>query len=104
MLTAPDYTPLAAFFGEGDGPNTSAPGLRVCLREADVIIGIDVMSGDELLVFGRAFLQELIDSGQASRVARLVEIGIDDGTEDLDRLLTLVRELRGRHDYLGRRG
>jgi hypothetical protein len=97
MSGVPRYTPLAEFFRAGDGPNNSARRLRACLARADVIVGIDVNFGDEVLVFGRAFLQRLVASGGGGRVAFLVEVGID-GTGDLDKLLRLVRRLRGHHD------
>jgi len=91
--------PIAAFFDEGLGPNLSAPGdPERELREAEVIVGVDVMSERQFLVFGRDTLKRIRTSGNAEGV-RMLSIALDQDTAELEKLLALVQVVKGHHDY-----
>jgi hypothetical protein len=91
----PDPLPLEAFFGENDQVN---PAARDLIVQADLVIGVDIMTGQEYVVYGKATLKRISESGQAEDV-RILRIALDAQTEDLDKLCGLVMLLRGRFDY-----
>jgi hypothetical protein len=63
-----------------------------------VIFGVDVMTEHQFLVYGRDVLKEIMDTGKG-RSLRVLRIGLDQETEELEKLLALVELVRGRHDY-----
>ena len=89
--------PLEALFDEGTGPNLSADP-RNALRDADVIIGVDVMSRREFVVYGRKSIEKLFRSGKPERLG-VMYIGLDQETEELEKLIALVRVVKGHDDY-----
>jgi hypothetical protein len=90
--------PLAAFFApDGLRPNPEFDS-RWILHRAKVILAIDSRSNEEVLVFGRRTLEAIVKSNVSKGLA-LVKIGIDIETDELDRLLALVRLVKGRDDY-----
>jgi hypothetical protein len=93
--------PINALFGKGFGPNLSTPlDSRQELRDADVILGMDVMSRSVFLIYGQDVLEDLARTGEA-RHLRVLRIGLDQETEELERLVALVETVKGRHDYRG---
>lgn len=72
---------------------------RPLLDKADVIFGVDVMSGHEFVVYGRKALEEIVTTGEARQLA-VVRIGIDQETDELEKLLALVSLVKGSFDYL----
>lgn len=96
-LTLPVDALLAA---DGVGPNVQ-PGFdaRQILLAADVILGIDVMTRNTLIVFGREFLKEIADGSPKSPRSAIVKVELDEQTDELTRLVSLVETVRGRHDY-----
>jgi len=81
--------------------NTSAEfSPRELIASADAILGVDVDSGHEFVVYGREFLKGVAAGGEPEP-ARLLRIELDLDTDDLERLVALVTVLRGRHDYPG---
>jgi hypothetical protein len=95
----PDIVPIHAFFGEDMEPNLAAD-TRQALHEADLIFGVDWMTQEGVLVFGRHTMEEMIRSGQ-ERTVRVLRIGVDQETEELERLVALVRVVKGWDDYSG---
>jgi hypothetical protein len=91
--------PLEAFLDDNMGPNLSGGcDPRPVLHGADIIFGVDIMSGHEFIVFGRDVLEEIARSGQSRRL-RVLYIGIDQETEELEKLLAMVQVVKGRDDY-----
>ena len=72
---------------------------RPMLDQADVIFGVDVMSGHEFVVYGRKALEEIVATGQSRELA-VVRIGIDQETDEMEKLLALVSVVKGSFDYL----
>jgi hypothetical protein len=56
------------------------------------------MSQREFLVYGRATLQKVVKSGN-NITASVVKIGIDQDSEELEKLIALVIAIKGSHDY-----
>jgi hypothetical protein len=94
-----EIVPIAALFGEGRDPNTEVEYRRL-LAVADLIFGVDVMSGKQSIVFGRWSLEELVRTGH-SNILGVVNVGIDQETMEIEKLATLVQDIRGHHDYHG---
>ena len=90
-----DPIPLEAFFGEDMQVN---PVTKDLLLQADVILGLDVMSQREYVIFGKARLKRIADTGQGEDL-RILRVSLDEATDDLDKLCGLVMLLRGRFDY-----
>jgi hypothetical protein len=88
--------PIAALFGEGTELNPLLD-VREMVQEADVVLGLDVMTQREHLVFGRAALVDLALSGEGSEL-RILIVSLDQDTNELDDLCTLVMAVKGRHD------
>ncbi|HEY3965446.1 MAG TPA: hypothetical protein VGM05_12900 [Planctomycetaceae bacterium] len=102
----PDAVPINAFFDStGTRPNESADfDVQQTLLDAEVILGRDVMSGDEFILFGRDAVLR-IASGHEPEGARTLRIELDrgdlaEGSEDLARALALVEAVKGSHDYV----
>jgi hypothetical protein len=89
--------PIDALFDEGTGPNLSADP-RGELRDAEVIRGVDWTTQNEFLVFGRDTMERIVRSG-APEPCRVLQIGLDQDTDELEKLLALVQVVKGRHDY-----
>lgn len=105
-MNPPDAVPINAFFDStGTRPNDSADfDVRQTLLDAEVILGRDVMSGDEFILFGRETVLR-IASGSEPEGARTLRIELDrgdlaNGSEDLARAIALVEAVKGSHDYL----
>jgi hypothetical protein len=93
-----DYVPIHALFDtSGIEPNWEDDP-RPMLRSADLIFGVDIMSGRQFLVFGRERLERMVRTRKAER-CRVLRIGIDQETDELERLVALVQVMRGQHDY-----
>lgn len=89
---------LDALFDEsGRGPNISSDP-RPLLNGADVILGVDRMSGREFLVFGADALRNVTKTGQ-SKWLKVLRIELDQETDDLERVLALMTVVKGKHDY-----
>jgi len=92
---SPEPLPLEAFFGEDMRINPVTAGL---VQEADLIIGVDIMTRQEYVIYGKATLKRIAETGQAEDL-RILYVAIDAQTEDLDKLCGLVMALRGRFDF-----
>src|SRR5262245_9463635 len=96
-MAAKDVIPIDALFDERLGLNRSWDPLPA-LRGARVILGVDVMSGRPFVVYGRKTLGRIARTGRPERVQSLW-IGLDQDTDELEKLLALVTVVKGRHEY-----
>jgi hypothetical protein len=94
-----DIIPIEALFGEGRDPPAEIE-FRRLLADADLVFGVDVMSGKQSIVFGRLALEELVRNGQ-SNILGVVNVGLDQETMEIEKLATLVQDIKGHHDYYG---
>ena len=93
-----DVLLIEALFDESLGPNLTGPvGPRELLGAADIVIAVDVMSGQQVVVHGKGRLDEIITTG-ASKVCRIVRIGLDVDTDELERLTALMMTIKGEYD------
>jgi hypothetical protein len=96
----PDRVLIGALFDEtGVGKNRAAGFDPFDLvAAADVILGVDTGSGHEFVLFGRpAWERAAGDEGDAA--GRVLRVELDQATDDLERMVALVRLLKGRDDY-----
>jgi hypothetical protein len=71
---------------------------RTAFETADVIFGVDVASGQQILVFGRGALQMIAVSGVNDRL-RVLRVAIDCAGDELELLIAACEAYRGHHDY-----
>lgn len=92
--------PIHALFAQDNvSPNETLPRHPAdVVASADVVLAQDVMTGRQALVYGRSVLEAIAAGGQADEVAVLaVELDMD--TDELERLIALVRVVKGGDDY-----
>jgi hypothetical protein len=93
-----DPIPIQALFAEDGWSPNRAVDYRPRLGAADVIIGVDVMTRTEFLVYGRAAVEDLARTG--GPIPENVEVvALDRETAELDQLCALVETLKGYHDF-----
>ena len=92
-MELPPPIPLGAVFNDA-GFGEGLPRLR----EADAILGVDLVSREQFIIFGRKALRRLVRGG-AGRGARVLRIALRLDSEELPHLLALVMVYKGRHDY-----
>ena len=98
MSVRPSVVPIHAILDESEtGPNPSFDA-RQALHDAEVILGVDVMSEREFLVYGSETLR-LIVANKRPADCRVLRIGIDQESDELERLLAIVQVVKGKHDY-----
>ena len=93
--------PLEAFFAPSDATGSVNPNPEMRpLLNADIIIGRDVMSGGEFVVYGRTLLRQKA-AGDTSDDYDILFIEIDQGkeTDELEKLCAMVEVVKGRHEY-----
>jgi len=91
-------TPIDALFAADNANPNPNWNPRRDLKDAEVIIGVDVMSQRPFLVYGRDTVERVAAGGRAKKV-RALAVELDQETEELERLCALVQVLKGRHDY-----
>jgi hypothetical protein len=74
------------------------PQWRTAFETADVIFGVDVATGREILVFHRGELQKIAVTGMEDRL-RVLRISIDSVGDELELLTAACEAYRGHHDY-----
>ena len=93
-----DSIPVHAMFAaEGVGPNEENESWDT-IEDADIILGLDVMSRNEFLIFGKDLLQEIV-AGNSTVEARIIRVSMDQETNELERFLAIVQAVKGKHDY-----
>ena len=89
--------PIHSLFDtSGVAPNLEADP-RQALCDAEVILGVDVMSRNEFLLYGRRTLERIVKG--KSRSVKMIRIGLDQDSDDLERIMALVEVVKGRHEY-----
>ena len=74
------------------------PQWRTAFDAADVIFGVDVATGREILVFDRGELPMIAVTGMRDRL-RVLRISIDSAGDELELLIAACEAYRGHHDY-----
>ena len=95
----PTYDRGQNFFRTSNDPK-KVDRYKQLLVDADLIFGIDELSGKQSIVFGRQSLEELVRCGQ-SNILGIVNIGLDPETMDLKKLASVVQEIKAYHDCYG---
>jgi hypothetical protein len=81
------------------GDAQAASSERARIAAADVIIGVDAGSLREFTVFGTPALEESFLAGRPVAM-RTVSVEIDQQAGDLEKLVALVRSIKGRRDSI----
>ena len=89
--------PIDALFGDGMSPNLASDPRR-CLRDAEIVFGVDWMTEHEFIVYGRESLKEIARAGEPKALA-VLRIGLDQETDELEKLIALIRAVKGKDDY-----
>ncbi len=76
------------------------PRWRTAFETADVIFGVDVATGQEILVFGRGALEMITVTGVEDGL-RVLRVSIDGAGDELELLIAACEAYRGHHDYEG---
>lgn len=93
----PERVTINSLLDETTGINHAASfDVWECLGTADVIFGEDVASQHRFLVYGRDLLEA--SGGEGERL-RVLTVELDQETEELEKLISLVYATKGRHDY-----
>jgi len=92
--------PIHALFAEDNiNPNEEWEiDPRQLVDSADVVLAVDVMTGNKALVYGRSALEEIAQSGKGRKL-EVLEVELDMETDELERLLALMRVMKGHDDY-----
>src|SRR5262249_50228524 len=94
----PPAVPIHALLDEsGVRPNLCADPRRA-LHDAEVIFGVDVASGNEVIVYGRQVL-ERIALGRGARAVGVLRVSLDQATGEVEQLIALVGVVKGRDAY-----
>jgi hypothetical protein len=97
-----DAIPIDALFDlSGEGLNESAGiDVRGALEAAKVILGRDVMTGHEFILFGRETIERIASGAEpAGAVTLRVALDHDPRSGDIGRITTLIAAVKGRHEY-----
>lgn len=90
--------PLHALFAaDGISPNPDLDA-RQALTAADVIVGVDVMSKQEFVLYGKKTLEKIARQKKGQNIS-VFRIELDEDNGDLERAAALVTAVKGRCDY-----
>ena len=92
-----DIIPFDALFGEGRDPEAEVEYRRL-IAVADVVFAIDVTREKQSILFGSLALESLARTGQ-SNILGIVNIGLCQETMGIEKLATLVQDIKGDHEY-----
>lgn len=102
FVTPENTYPIAALFGTEDDstkPNTSLDRHpSEIINEADLIFGVDVMTRNQFLLYGRNLLQQIVES-EISEPCHVIAIELDQETDELEKIIALVEVIKGSCDY-----
>ncbi len=68
------------------------------LNDADVVYAVDGRDDRDILIYGKEKLRRIAES-DVPEGARVVRVRIRSGSREMERLLEIVRQSKGRHDY-----
>ena len=87
---------------DGADPNVQPEfDARQIIQAADVILGMDVMTRGTFIVYGREFLDELSSGKRDTELAAVLKVELDQDSDELANLLSLVEAVKGRHEFQG---
>jgi hypothetical protein len=92
----PDIVPIEHLIGDARDRNADDDFRRI-IAAADLIFGIDIVHGQQHIVYGRLALEELDRNGQC-KILGIFNVGIDQETTDVAKLANLVGDIKGHHD------
>ena len=90
--------PIEAFFGNNGVDINTTWDVNGALASAHLIIGVDVMSRHEFLLYGRNILRKIERTGKKPKLI-VLRIELDQDTDELEKAIAMVQITRGRHDY-----
>lgn len=94
--------PLAAFVAALVGDEVIPKPINLStLQDADVILGREAGSEQEFVVFGRETLRWVAKGEESAEGYNIlcIEIVLTPSIDELDQLLKLVEQVKGRHEY-----
>ena len=95
----PDIVPIENLIGDARDRNADDEFRRI-MAAADLIFGIDILRGQQYVIYGRLALEELNRKGRC-KILGIFNVGIDQETTDIEKLVNLVGDLKGHHDCYG---
>jgi hypothetical protein len=99
MMVDLDFNARDFWLDDGSGGMTPNPAIEQLIGGSDLIFGIDVSEARQYLVYGIAALKEMPSDAKAASELRVLRICVDPETDQLERLLVLVRQFKGSDDY-----
>jgi hypothetical protein len=94
----PAAVPIHALYDANGLRPRSADDPRPALDAAEVILGVDVKSGDQFLVYGREARRGAA-GGALAMALRVLRVELDLDTQELELLCAMVAAVKGRHEY-----
>lgn len=88
--------PVHALFDANGRPRPEA---KAKIERADEIAFFDVMTMKQFLVYGLDRVKEVMRTKRSSGPLNCLLFSLDKDSEELEMLLTLVREVKGKDDY-----
>jgi len=89
--------PIHALFDLDGKPTKHA---KKMIGDAEVIAFFDVMTGKQLLVYGLDLYKEVVQTGTSKEMRGLpLVVSLDRDADELEKLLALVRQVKGKDDY-----
>jgi hypothetical protein len=76
-----------------------SPDARQAIAEAEIIVGVDTISGRHFIVYGRDAAKNFAANDVGPPPMLAVSLTRDFGSHDLEKLLAMVRAVKGRDDY-----
>lgn len=98
MGTPLKWITIDALFQERDGPKLGIRPWEV-IENAEVVIGRDIANHNEFLIYGRKFLEN-VAGGDGRGKVRVVGVELDRETQQLEKLIAVVKAVKGSHDYM----
>jgi hypothetical protein len=92
--------PFHALFAEDNlNPNESwTEHPRDLVSAAEIVLAVDVMTGTQALIYGRGVLEGIV-AGSIIKGVEVLGVELDMETDELERLVALVRVAKGHDDY-----
>jgi hypothetical protein len=92
-----ETTPIKDLWNETAG--FKSPDVRQAFAVAEIIVGVDTISGRRFIVYGRDAAKRSAANDVEPPPTLAVSLNRDFGSHDLEQLLAMVRAVKGRDDY-----
>src|SRR5262249_23669947 len=96
MSELQDTTPIKDLWDE---TGCKSPDARRAVAEAELIVGVDTISGRRFIVYGRNAAKNIAVNDVSPPPKLAVSLNTDFGSRDLERLVAMVRAVKGRDEY-----